>query len=103
MKTTARAAIVVDDGKAYLEDSREPFESLEAAAAAGVVPSFEYAFHADRELRRRFAVTSPTYPFAPYGASAARPVVAQPVAAPAPDENVGHVWRGGVFIPIRRY
>ena len=94
----------VDDDKAYLEDSREPFESPEAAAAAGYVPSFEYAFHAERERRRGVAVTSTSYPFAPYAGSAARPVAApaQPVALPRPDDIVGHTWRGGVFVPIRR-
>jgi len=49
-------------------------------------------------------VTSTSYPFAPYAGSAARPVAApaQPVALPRPDDVVGHTWRGGVFVPIRR-
>ena len=95
----------VDDDKAYLEDSREPFETPEAAVAAGYAPSFEYAFHAERELRRRVVATSSAYPFAPYGGSTARPVLApaQPVMLPPPDQAVGHIWRGGVYVPIRRY
>ena len=93
----------VDDDKAYLEDLREPFESPEAAVAAGSVPSFEYAF-AEREVRRSVAVTSPGYPFAPYAGNATRQVAAPalPVALPRTDEPVRHIWRGGVFIPIRR-
>ena len=49
-------------------------------------------------------MTSPAYPFAPYAGNATRPAAAPtlPVAFPRTDEPVGHVWRGGVFIPIRR-
>ena len=94
----------IDDDKAYLEDFREPFESPEAAVVAGYVPSFEYAFHAERELRRSVTVPSAAYPFAPYAGNATRPAAAPalPVALPRTDEPVGHIWRGGVFIPIRR-
>jgi len=94
----------VDDDKGYLEDMREYFETPEAAIAAGYVPSFEYAFHAERERRDRQTSVAAMQPFAPYGSTSA-PVV-QPVAVvqrvllPQPTTNVGHIWRGGVFVPI---
>ena len=43
-------------------------------------------------------------PFAPYGSTSAPVVppvaVVQRVLLPQPTTNVGHIWRGGVFIPI---
>jgi micrococcal nuclease len=96
----------VDDDKGYLEEMREYFETPEAAIAVGYVPSFEYAFHAERERRGRQAAVAATQPLAAYGSTGApvvQPVaVVQPVLLPQPATNVGHIWRGGVFIPIRR-
>jgi len=94
----------VDDDKGYLEDAREYFETPEEAIAAGYAPSFEYAFHAQRERHGRQTAVAAAQPFAPYGSTSAPVVqavaVVQPVLLPQPAASVGHIWRGGVFIPI---
>jgi endonuclease YncB( thermonuclease family) len=86
----------VDDDKGWREEPREYFESPETALAAGFTPSFEYALHAEREARGD-AVWSATEGLTVPTSS--RPPVA-PEPASVPRVPKGHIWRGGVFIPI---
>ena len=89
----------VDDDKGWREDLRRYFDSPEAAREAGFAPSFEYGLHAERELR---SVVAPVTPEAESVtvSTVGRPTEASPPVALPARVPKGHVWRGGVFIPI---
>jgi micrococcal nuclease len=83
----------VDDDKGFFEERREDFDSPEAAARAGYVPSFDYGVYDEREQRARLAGVERFD-------DAARRAATVLVVLPPPPKPAVNMWRGGAWTSV---